>query len=331
MFRKYFIVSAIIALGLVWVGWRMLSAPETPGQAVDFVITSGQDVKTIGRNLLQEHLIRSRFAFETYIWWLKADHRVQAGSYNVSTGYNLFQLVDGLLSGEAARERRLTFIEGWDLKDYRDYLVKRGFDGREFDRLTSSADTWRQNYTFLSSAPADSSLEGYLFPDTYSVVPEASVSDIIEKLLDNFGRRVSPDLSLLADERGYKLHEIITLASIVENEVATEVDRKIVADVFYKRLRDKIPLQSDATINYLTGSGRARSTVADLAVDSPYNTYKNNGLPPGPISNPGLESILAALRPTPNDYYYFLTDTKGKVYYARTFEEHQANRVLYLN
>ena len=126
--------------------------------------------------------------------------------------------------------------------------------------------------------------------------------------------------------QGKTVHEIITIASIVEREVAGEADRKIVAGIFLRRLREGMPLQSDATVNYVTKGGRARPTYTDLEADSPYNTYRNKGIPPGPISNPGDASIDAVLHPDDQGYRFFLTDDNGKAYYGKNFDEHKQNR-----
>ncbi|MEK7583767.1 MAG: endolytic transglycosylase MltG, partial [Patescibacteria group bacterium] len=235
-----------------------------------------------------------------------------------------------LLSGVDERARRITLIEGWTLDEYAGRLDENGFSPEVFLALTRDLPLWRDSYDFLTSVPSGQSLEGYLFPDTYSIDAAKDAEQLMRKMLDNFSEKLTPELRKQVAGSGRTLHEVITLASIIEREVAKPEDRRLVADIFLKRLRDGIGLQSDATVNYITKSGRTRSTAADLDIDSPYNTYKYRGLPPGPIGNPGIDAITAALDPQPNDYYYFLTDTDGGVHYARTFDEHQKNRELYL-
>ncbi len=147
----------------------------------------------------------------------------------------------------------------------------------------------------------------------------------MRKQLEEFAKRADR-IALEGKKQGRTLQEIVTLASIVEKEVSTPADRKIVAGIFLNRIADGMMLQSDATVNYITQTGRTRSTQNDLNIDSPYNTYHHVGLPPGPICNPGEDALEAALHPTPSSYRYFLTDSNGKVYYGKTFEEHQRNR-----
>jgi len=328
MIKRSFIILLLLVIIVANGLWWSAAAPAFPGRAVDFVIQPGQEAKAISRNLKTVGLIRSDLAFRTYIWWRKADNRLQAGTYSLSTGYSLPRLVDSLLSAESARQRTLTFIEGWNLRDYEDYLKQERFDVTDFSDL-SPASVWADKYVFLQGLDPAQTLEGYLFPDTYAVEPGESLDSIISRLLNNFERKIEPRQATI-EKRGKTVHQIITLASIVENEVSTAKDRRLVADIFWKRLDLGQALQSDATINYLTDSGRIRSTADDLAIDSPYNTYKYAGLPPGPISNPSLESIEAVITPEANDYYYFLTDKNGIVHYGRDFEEHQKNREQYL-
>ncbi|OGY89834.1 MAG: hypothetical protein A2927_01170 [Candidatus Komeilibacteria bacterium RIFCSPLOWO2_01_FULL_45_10] len=150
-------------------------------------------------------------------------------------------------------------------------------------------------------------------------------------MLDNFGAKLTQEMRVDIKNAGKSIFEVITLASIIEKEVRTEQDMKMVADIFNKRLEQGIALQSDATVNYVTGKGLVQPTAADIAVDNLYNTYKYRGLPPGPIANPGLKAIKAAIYPTPNQYYYFLTTAEGEVIYSQTYQEHLKNKSVYLN
>ncbi len=181
------------------------------------------------------------------------------------------------------------------------------------------------DFPFLKELPAGASLEGYLFPSTYRVWKDQLPLGLVRKQLDEFANWQSNSAADI-QKQGMSLPDLVTLASIVEKEVANPQDRKIVAGIFLRRLREGMPLQSDATVNYLTRSGRARSTAKDLEVDSPYNTYKYKGLPPAPIGNPGQAALDAVLHSTDLGYRYFLTDDKGKTYFAKTLEEHVQNR-----
>ena len=186
----------------------------------------------------------------------------------------------------------------------------------------------------LMGIPADQGLEGYLFPDTYRFRSDATSAIVAETMLLTLKRRLAENgIAIprnLIFEGGLTLHEIITLASMVEREVRTPEDMKLVAGIFYTRMKIGMALQADSTVNYVTGKSDTAVSLEDSRVDSPYNTYQNLGLPPGPISNPGMNAILAVLEPTDSDYLYFLTTDDGDVVYAQTFDEHVANKYQYL-
>lgn len=228
----------------------------------------------------------------------------------------------------------ITLLEGWNNQQMADYLQSKS--------ITTSADFLAKQkafdsstYPLLASKPKTADLEGFLFPDTYFIPAEVpsstNISDvIIQKQLDNFAQKFTPQMQAEASADNMSVFQIITLASIIEKETGhSSADRKIVSGIFYNRLKIGMPLQSDATVAYFT----QKNTVskADLAIINPYNTYLNSGLPPGPICNPSLDSIMAALYPTPSNYLYFLTSlTTGQVYYAVTYDQQQQNIAKYL-
>lgn len=231
-------------------------------------------------------------------------------------------------------EVRVTLIEGWTVDDMGLEVAKNHgvsasdvarLYGRSSDR-SPFAPELRSAFPFLAVLPPKRSLEGYAFPDTYRVWKDELPEALMKKQLQTFSERYGSATITSASAPLKSLDEVVRLASIVEKEVRGAEDRRLVAGIFLRRLRIGMGLQSDATLNYVLDSGRARATASDLALDSPYNTYKYRGLPPGPISNPGATALDAVLHPTRSSYLYFLTDRKGNVLYARTFEEHQANR-----
>ena len=201
------------------------------------------------------------------------------------------------------------------------------------EAVSVSSPILSQSFFLNQVKPLNVDLEGYLFPDTYRFFVKATAADIVEKMVaemsEKLGRAYEVTGSVWVDP-DFSVHEVLTLASIVEREVANPEDMAMVADIFLKRLQAGIALQSDATINYIISGDDPSPSLADLEVESEYNTYKYPGLPPGPISNPGLIAIEAVLNPTSNDYYYFLTTEDGEVVYSRTFAEHVANKVIYL-
>jgi UPF0755 protein len=190
--------------------------------------------------------------------------------------------------------------------------------------------SWLARYPFLKVRTSGTSLEGYLFPDTYRVFRGATAASVVEKLLDNFGRHLTSEVMEAVSASGHEFSNVIIMASVLEEEIKTPADRRLVADVFWRRLGQGMRLQADSTVNYALGTARPSVTASDLESKSPYNTYRIIGLPPGPICNPGLDAIMAAARPTPNDNWYFLTEAAGAVHYAKTYEQHLANKAKYL-
>jgi UPF0755 protein len=172
-------------------------------------------------------------------------------------------------------------------------------------------------------------LEGYLFPDTYYLPFGFLAEDLIKVMRENFENKIAPYKKDI-EARGKTIHQILTLASLLEKEVKTKEDKELVAGILWKRLKFGMPLQVDATITYLTGKKTTKIGKEDLEIDSPYNTYKYKGLPPGPICNPGLESILAAIYPEESDYWYYLSTPEGKTIFSKTLKEHNVAKAQYL-
>lgn len=251
-------------------------------------------------------------------------------------------------------EQNITLLEGWTVNDIALYLDKKGVvTAEEFLKVQSKFDT--TDFPKLASIPKENGLEGFLFPDTYRILKDTTSEEIIKKLLANFEKKFATATagSTLQDTRyiipgyenltlkgkkGLTQYQILTLASIVEREASSSGDperileeQKTIAGIFYNRLLQGKALESDATINYITGAGRPSPTHDDLDQDSPYNSYKYPGLPPGPIGNPGLSTLTAVLRPSKSDYYYFLhKQPSGEVVYSKTFDEHVQNKFKYL-
>ncbi len=240
---------------------------------------------------------------------------------------------------EQAAETQVTIIEGWSNAEIAAYLEKQGLFSKD-DFLTAIKKFDTSEYPLIklpSDTPtgAQSKLEGYLFPDTYRFAKDATPEDVIDKMLANFSNRVkSLNVNATTKYNDLTLYQIITLASIIEKEsggqgsgsgdLSLQDERDLVAGVFYNRLEIGQALESDATVNYVTGKDSPAASASDIQVTSAYNTYRNPGLPPGPICNPSLGSIKAALKPAQSDYLYFLhKQPSGKVIFSKTFEEHK--------
>ncbi len=330
-----FVSASILLLG--YVVWHFFVPVDGNDQLVALSISSGQGVKQIGYNLEQKKLIRSRWWFETWVWLKRAEKRFVAGDYLLPGNASVVNLTSLLTGGvKPTSELNLTFIEGWTVNQIGQYLITNRIGSvKEFEKLTTQpllilADNSFLNRELFLAAVKAGSLEGYLFPDTYRVYHSAEVEDVLAKMMFNFQKQIKDSWLTEIKNKKITLHELVTLASIVEKEVRSDEDRAMVADIFWRRLSIGQGLQADSTVNYITGKNTPAVSLADLQVDSPYNTYKYRDLPPGPISNPGLSALKAALWPKANDYWYFLTTPQGQVIYSRTFDEHKAAKQKYL-
>jgi len=326
-----FLLALLLAASYFYY-WYSLNIPVSGDKQIkNFIVDAGWGSAKISQELKKNGLIRNPLIFQFYAWKNGISSRLQDGEYFLSQNLNLKEIAQILSRGAGAtKEITLTFIEGWNNNEIAFYLEQKGIAKPvDFLAVVQKKADWWDNYDFLNSRPKFADLEGYLFPDTYRFYRDSSISDIAKKLLDNFGEKLTFDLREEIKRQNKTIHEILTVASIIEKEVSTDSDRKIVADIFYKRLRAGMPLQADSTVNYATGKGVTRASAGDIKIDSPYNTYKYKGLPPGPICNPGMSAILAAIYPTKNDYWYFLTAPDGKVIYSKTHDEHVKAKAKY--
>lgn len=315
--------------------WWLLTPVGSSKSPINFSVTTGQGSRSVGVHLRDAKLIRSSMAFDAYILIHGLRSSLKAGMYALYPGMGTKNIVKALAAGDVLpREKLITIPEGWNADQMGDYFSKQGLFSKEawLDAVATDPAILFPGKTFqiLKDKPSFASLEGYLFPDTYRVFKDAQPKDVILKMLLNFQNKIPTDVLSTLRIQNKSFHNVLTLASIVELEVPKVADRKLVADVFLKRLDAGIALQSDVTVGFALHKQSLQVTNVDLQVDSPYNTYKHAGLPPGPISDPGLSSILAVYIPTPNPYYYFLSTRDGNVVYATTLAEHNANKAKYL-
>lgn len=312
--------------------WMYLSydrALSKEDSFVSIVVREGEDTVSVAKDLKRQKLIGSVWGF---IWGLEREGlfgKLQAGTYEVSSSLTPRELAVLLTEGEAAsKEIVITFPEGWAVSKMAERLTANNLPGEEFLEIAQSPPSdLLSAYPFLSDLPEGASLEGYLFPDTYHFFRDVTAREIVEKMLDDFEARTSA-LYEEVKKRGENFHETVTLASIIESEVRSSADRRVVSGIFQSRLRIDMPLQSDATLSYILSSGKTKHSAEELETDSPYNTYKYPGLPPGPVSNPSLDALEAAVYPEDSNYLYFLSDPNtGETYFSVTFDEHKANKV----
>ncbi len=326
--KKIFLIIILIILAVVaWCGYVIYVPNNFTTIAIN--VESGANVKKIAQALKAKGIIKSESAFIWYSRLTGADSKLVIGIHQLESGASSKQIIKQLETKIAYQEKSITIIEGWKLSDIAAYLETSGVVSSADFLAAAKIDNWRDQYDFLADRKI-TSLEGFIFPDTYRIYDDATAKDVIKKTLDNFNNKLTSQLLSDIDKSGHSLLQIVTMASIIEREALYDEDRAMIADIFWKRIEAGIGLQSDATVNYVTGKKTSRPSYADLQVDSPYNTYKYRGLTPGPISNPGMASIKAAIYPTDNPYYYFLTDDTGRAHFGKTYADHQANIVKYL-
>lgn len=297
-----------------------------------FEVLQGDNVYSLAKRLESAGLISSQYVFMWELARQGKTHMLVAGTYDVNGNLTIGDITSMITEGKVApRDIKVTFPEGWNSKKIADRLTANNLPGAEFLVLVQKPKPeWRQQFDFLASVPASASLEGFLFPDTYLFDPATTAQVIVEKMLTNFGKKFDATLVAQAKDQKRSVYDVVTLASIVENEVKSEADRKMVADIFLRRLAIGQPLQSCATLQYILGVDRTQYSYAETRTPSPYNTYMNKGLPPGPIGNPGSVSLRAALVSQSNPYFYFLSDPKtGNTIFSVTYEEHVKNKNLY--
>lgn len=320
----------IILVALVYVKYNSyINDPvdEADNTDISFQIKKGQTAKEIGKELEEKGLIKSSTAFYFYTKTNQLGEGILAGRFLLKRSMAVPEIVNSISDAKQA-EFVITIQEGIRIKDIDDKLVELSLiEPGEFVAAVKSFDGW-QYYSFLDKNTLQTlimPLEGYLYPDTYFLDPGSfEAKDLIYLALDNFEAKTKD----LSKNGKYNFHQIVTMASILEQEVRGSTDQKTVAGILWKRLESGWTIGADATLLYL--SDDRKITSEDLQADSPYNTRKNQGLPPGPIGNPGITTIKAALSPTASDYWFYLTTPSGEVIYSKTNEEHNLNREKYL-
>ena len=291
------------------------------GENIYMVVKPGTTASEISDRLMQLGVIDSRLRF----WWLmklQGDAgKFKTGTYAFTPHMDEQAVLDKLVAGDTTVVK-FTIPEGFGIKEIAKRLADEGLvDEQEF--LAEAKDF--APYDYMKKRPnVRYAAEGYLFPDTYVIHSDVSAEGIMKMMAEDFDTRLTPALRQQAAAKGLSIHDLITLASLVEKEARYDEDRPIIAQVFFKRLQMGMPLQSDTTLQYLMAGPKEDVSIEDTKIDSPYNTYQHEGLPPGPIASPGMKSILAVLNPANTDYLYFVADRQGHNHYSQTYDEHLA-------
>lgn len=297
---------------------------------INFEIKKGEGIKEISQRLKEKNLISSEISFYVYLFLKNKTDKLQAGKYLLNRKMRVGEMVNKFVAGDiVSSEVEFIIIPGWTIKEIANSFKNQGlFENQDIKEFFSKNQQF--NYEFLSDKPKNFGYEGYLYPDTYRIFKDDKVETALQKILDNFNKKLTSDLREEIKKRGKTIFEIITMASILEKEVKTFDDKKIVAGIFWKRIKNGVPLQADATLTYILGKTSQQLTLDDLKNKSPYNTYLNLGLPYGPISNPSLDSIKAAIYYEESQFWYYLSNKEGITIFSKTFEEHKKAKVKYL-
>jgi UPF0755 protein len=307
-------------------------AELTAEQERIFEIRPNQTLRSVSQRMVDEGLARSAIAIELYGRFREYASRLQAGRYLVSPQLSPVEILQKIASGDAVfDELTITIPEGWSLNDIELYFEELGLFSKERFAQAAVMQPLYRDFVLLAELETDTILDGYLFPDTYRIFENSTPESIVQRMLRNFHDRMTPEILRQIDASGRSLHETLTLASIVQKEANDTTQMPDIAGVFTNRLRDRIRLESDATVNYVLGTSKRQPTFADTRVAHPYNTYENYGLPPGPIGNPGIDAILASINPAEHEFFFFLHPIDGRIILSRTFAEHLQNKAIYLD
>lgn len=336
----FLVISGIAAGGYLYVKSALEPVDPENNNTIDISIPIGSSVTSIANILEENDLIKSSKIFRYYIKF-KNESGFQAGDYQLSPAMTFDQIIASLKTGKVVEEIvfKLTIPEGKQLTQIATIIAeKTGHEQEEvMEKMTDSKyiETLMARYPSILTEEILAEdvmypLEGYLFPATYAFYKEdPAIEEVIETMLDKTAEVLTSYTALMA-EREITPLELLTMASLIEEEATDKTDRELISSVFYNRIEIGMPLQTDPTVLYALGEHKDRTLYEDLKVDSPYNTYIIQGLPPGPIANAGEISINAALNPAATDYLYFLATSSGEVKYSKTLEEHNQKKALYI-
>ena len=318
------LLTASILLVAVWFFYTVFGDRSHPASSVQVVIPRGSTFRGVADQLAASGVISNPAVFRMYAKLRHADTDIHAGGYRFAPNQTEDAVLAQLQSGGAQIATWVSIPEGFTARQIAQRL--------EDDKL-GSADAYRQAFlhdTIVAGGTRTKNLEGYLFPSTYLVPNDATPAAVERILTGQFLKELPPDAQRLAKERGLTVPQVITLASLIEREAKADDERPLMAGVYYNRLKLGMPLEVDATIEYALPSHHDVITYGDLKIDSPYNSYLHQGLPPTPIANPGLPSILAAFHPRPSAFLYYVYKGNGHHVFAKTLAEQTANVAKYL-
>ena len=324
LFLLLVVVAILAALGVAVVLYQRTNQPFKGYEAAEQFVTiePGSGTRSIGQLLIRAGVIRDDATFRAALWRSGRARALQAGEFRFDRPMTPAEVIDKIASGDVYN-RRITFPEGLNIQE-----MARLYEQQGFGKAAAFIEAARDPNAVRSIDPAATDLEGYLFPETYSVPRDTTAAKLVGLMVGRFKQVFTPEMQQGAQALELTPREVVTLAALVEKETAQPSERPIVAAVYLNRLKIGMAMQADPTVIYaLQRAGRYNGNIRrdDLSFDSPYNTYRYPGLPPGPIASPGQASLQAAVSPAKVDYLYFVSRNDGSHVFARTLVEHNEN------
>jgi UPF0755 protein len=329
-----------------WYNNAIYNPVSTSDEKVRLTVSDGETFQNLLPELKRLGLISSEEAIKVYLKLNNLSPNIKAGEFSVAKNLNVIDLIKALESNTLKESILITIPEGLKnqevinlLKEKFNVVANSNFDANQFSDMVNNPDSFEFEESvqiFLDKTkPAGKDLYGFLFPDTYNFDTDSTAQKVLETLILNLETRlvengIDYNNVGITQSQITNLYDALTLASIIEKEAGHDSDRPLVSGVFHNRLAENYPLQSDITIHFLKGDDDPYISFDDTKIESPYNTYLYAGLTPTPINNPGITSIKAAIEPEETDYFFFIYDTSGKVYYAVTYDQHQQNIYNYI-
>lgn len=319
------VLCAMIGGAIFFVEYLIGPVNQATPVTVQFNVAEGSSVSAIARGLEKVELIRNHTYFTAVTRLLGVENKIKAGYYEFTTGMSIRDLIRKLVKGEVMTTK-LTIPEGLTVKEMGE-LIQTRVDIPKEDFFTAV-----RNYQpeFMTEHDVEFPVEGFLFPDTYQLPYNVTADALVQMMVNRFVSVVGLE-PVEVRGRTLSMWEVVTIASLIEEEAKLDEDRPKISGVIYNRLDERMNLQLCASVLYVLGVKKERLSIAETKIDSPYNTYRNPGLPPGPISNPGMEAIRAAMNPANVEYLFYIATPDGTTYYSKTYEEHLRTIEKYLD
>lgn len=326
---KYILLisTCIIMLFTAMVFYIFLSGnTQNNAPTTKIVITDGMTASELAAELEAKGVLKHKLGFLIMGKVYNYDTQIHPGIFYLTPDMRISTIWNAILFGNNELIVRITIPEGFTVEQIADLLEQKNLvKSAEFKKIAKNFAPYDYMKPATENPDTKYAVEGFLFPDTYEISKESSAEDILKLMINNFNKKFTPEKRKLAESRNISIYQVVTLASIVEKEAKLAQDRPIIAQVFFSRLQIDMPLQSDATIQYASDKHIDDFTIAHTKMETPYNTYLHYGLTPGPICNPGIDSIDAVLNPATTDYLYFVADKDGTNHFSKTYAEHENN------